>query len=217
MDYQSNSDSQIMEKSLSDFPKHEVNPFMSQLLHMKNMRNKFVATGSVLNVFDGATGEVHNDKFARSWIIQRVDNEEFTKIFNNYLKVVFNLSSKALKLFQYFIIALKFNDERVIFDPKEAARITGYSSKQTILRALAELISAEIIARSAAPNIYFINPKAFVKGNRLDMIKTWVQKNSPEDKMLLAEINKHTKEKVQLALFDEEPERKVISNFDSEV
>jgi DNA-binding IclR family transcriptional regulator len=88
------------------------------------------------------------------------------------LAVVFNLTPSALQLFQYFITALKFNDERVIFDAKEAAKVTGYSSKQTIVRALAELINAEIIARSPASNIYFINPKAFVKGNRLDMIRT---------------------------------------------
>jgi hypothetical protein len=51
-----------VEKSLSDFPKHEVNTFMSQLLHMKNMHNKCVAKGSVLNVFDGVTGEVQENR-----------------------------------------------------------------------------------------------------------------------------------------------------------
>lgn len=192
-----------VEKTLSEFPKHDENPFMHQLLYMRNTRNKIVASGAAYSVFDPQTGEVQDNKMMRSWVVERVDSEEFTKIYNNYLAVVFGLSSRALKLFQYFVTALKFNDERVIFDSKEASKVTGYSSRQTIVMALAELIDAEIIARSPAPNIYYINPKVFVKGNRIDMVQTWVKKNTPEDHVLIETLQKREAARKQLPLFQE--------------
>lgn len=198
-----------MDMTLADFPKYETNPFMQQLLYMKNTRNKIVASGPVYAVHDAETGEVHENKTSRSWVIERVDNEEFTKIYDKYLQVVFGLSPKALKLFQYFVGALKFNDERVIYDKQEALRVTGYTSRQTIVAALAELIVAEIIARSPAPNIYYINPKVFVKGNRIDMVQTWVKKNTPEDAALTAEMQQRDLARKQLSLFNEPPSQQL--------
>lgn len=116
------------------------------------------------------TAEIHENRTLRSWVVKRVDTEGFIKIYSNYLSVEFDLSQRALMVLQYFVTALKFNDERVIFDLKAAARVTGYFSKQSIVMPLAELIDAEIIARSPAPNIYYINPKVFVKGNRIVMV-----------------------------------------------
>ncbi len=191
-----------VDKSLSTFPKHVENPFMQQLLYMRNTRNKIVAAGGSLSVFDTETGEIHENRTLRSWVVERVDTEEFTKIYSNYLSVVFGLSQRALKVFQYFVTALKFNDERVIFDLKEAARVTGYSSKQSIVMALAELIDAEIIARSPAPNIYYINPKVFVKGNRIDMVQTWVKKNTIEDEKLQEQMRIRDEQSKQLSFFN---------------
>ena len=200
-----------VEKTLTDFPKHEENPFMHQLIYMRSTRNKIVASGPVYAAMDSETGEIHQDKTIRSWVIERVDNEQFTKLYDKYLQVVFGLSQRALKLFQYFVTALKFNDERVIFDIRAAKKMTGYNSKQTISMALAELIEVEIIARSPAPNIYYINPKIFVKGNRIDMVQTWVRKNTAEDFALAEEMKQRDAVQRQLNLFKEpqgEPQTK---------
>jgi hypothetical protein len=192
-----------LDKTLSDFPKYDENPFMRQLLYMRNTRNKIVAAGKVFDVQDPETGEVSDTQTMRSWVVERVDKDEFTKIYDKYLQVVFGLSPRALKLFQYFLTALKFNDERVFFDAKEATKVTGYTSKQTIVTALTELVDAEIIARSPAPNIYYINPKVFVKGNRIDMIQTWVKKNTPEDRALAEQMKERDEKRKQLELFNE--------------
>jgi hypothetical protein len=203
MDIVVKPDSLTVEKTLTDFPKHEENPFMHQLVYMRNTRNKIVASGAIYGAYDTSTGEVHENKTVRSWVIERVDNEQFTKLYDNYLQVVFGLSPRALKLFQYFVTALKFNDERVIFDIRAAKKMTGYNSKQTISMALAELIAVEIIARSPAANIYYINPKIFVKGNRMDMLQTWVRKNTPEDIALTEEMRLRDAQQRQLNLFKE--------------
>lgn len=192
-----------MDKTLSDFPKYEVNPFMRPLLYMRNTRNKIVAAGKVFEVQDPETGEISDTQTMRSWVVERVDKDEFTKIYDKYLQVVFGLSPRALKLFQYFLTALKFNDERVFFDAKEATKITGYTSKQTIVSGLTELVDAEIIARSPAANIYYINPKVFVKGNRIDMIQTWVKKNTQEDHELTRKLKEHDERRKQLELFND--------------
>lgn len=201
MDFPSISKTPQKDKTLNNFPKHEENPFMHQLVNIRSTRNKIVASGPVYGVYDKHTGEVHENKSVRSWIIERVDNEQFTKIYDKYLQVVFGLSPRALKMFQYFVQALKFNDEQVFFDLKAAKKTTGYASKQTIVMALAELIDAEIIARSPAPNIYYINPKIFVKGNRIDMVQTWVRKNSAEDIALAEKLGNEDALNRQLTLF----------------
>jgi hypothetical protein len=41
---------------------------------------------------------------------------------------------------------------------------------------LAELLAAEIIARSTASSLYFINPIVMFNGNRLTFAKTYVKK-----------------------------------------
>lgn len=196
-------ESRQVDKTLTHFPKHEENPFMHQLVYMRSTRNKIVASGPIYGAYDTNTGEVQENKTVRSWVIERVDNEQFTKLYDNYLQVVFGLSQRALKLFQYFVTALKFNDERVIFDIRAAMKMTGYNSKQTISIALAELIEVEIIARSPAPNIYYINPKIFVKGNRIDMVQTWVRKNTAEDIALTEQMSKRDAAQRQLNLFKE--------------
>ena len=203
MDIIVKTESLQVEKTLTDFPKHEENPFMHQFMYMRSTRNKIVASGPVYAAMDNETGEIHQDKTIRSWVIERVDNEQFTKLYDKYLQVVFGLSQRALKLFQYFVTDLKFNDERVIFDIRAAKKMTGYNSKQTISMALAELIEVEIIARSPAPNIYYINPKIFVKGNRMDMVQTWVRKNTAEDIALAEEMKQRDASQRQLNLFKE--------------
>ena len=202
-----------VEKTLTDFPKHEENPFMHQLIYMRSTRNKIVASGPVYAALDSETGEIHQDKTIRSWVIERVDNEQFTKLYDKYLQVVFGLSQRALKLFQYFVTALKFNDERVIFDIRAAKKMTGYNSKQTISMALAELIEVEIIARSPAPNIYYINPKIFVKGNRMDMVQTWVRKNTAEDLALAEEMKQRDALQRQLNLFKEPQTKETVHEY----
>ena len=196
-----------LERGITDYPKYKTNPFMQHLLYMKNTRNKIVASGKPLGVYDEQTGEIEQGKHLRSLVVERVDNEEFTKIYNNYLQVVFGLSPRGLKLFQYFVTALKFNDERVIFDHEEAMIVTGYSSRHTIGKGIAELIDAEIIARSGTQSIYYINPRVFVKGNRLDMVQIWVKKNTPEDIALVNEMKKRDEERKQLSLFNNEAEQ----------
>lgn len=198
-----------MEKGLSDFPKHERNPFMEEMLYMRAGRNKIVAAGKIYGTYDQSTGEVQENNIMRSVIVERVDNEQFVKVFDAYLNTLFDLSKRASSVLKYLMNSLKFNDDSVLFSLKEAMKVTGYNSKETIFKGLAELVDKDVIARSDQFNLYFINPKVFVRGNRLDMVKVWVKKNTPEDRELVDSIKRQEQKQRQLSLeLNFESERK---------
>lgn len=204
-----------MDKSLTDFPKHETNPFMQELLYMRNTRNKIVAAGKIYGAFDQQTGVVQENNVMRSVVVERVDKEQFVRVFDNYLSTIFDLSKRALMVLKYTMNALKFNDDSIYFDIKEARKITGYTSRVTIFAGLAELVERGVLARSEKVNFYFINPKAFCKGNRLDMVKIWVTKNTPEDTELLASISQREAAQKQLNMFDAEGKPAINSQLES--
>jgi hypothetical protein len=193
-----------MEKSVTDFPRHDKNPFMQELLYMRKSRNKIVASTKGEHILDADTGEIREGEFTRAVIVERVDNEQFIRVFDNYLTTIFDLSKRALMVLKYTMTALKFNDDRIYFDVQEAKTATGYNSRETIFKGLAELIDKGVLARTDKVNFYFINPKAFVRGNRIDMLKVWVKANSEEDKMLTDRLKQRDEQQKQLSMFDQE-------------
>jgi len=195
------------DKNVSDFPRHERNPFMNQFMYMRNTRNKVVAAGQIYGAHDKSTGEVNEELNIRAMVVERVDKEAFIRVFDDYLQVIFGLSKRALMVLKYTMTALKFNDDSIYFDLKEAKKTTGYNSKDTIFKGLAELMDKQVLARGEKVNFYFINPRAFVRGNRLDMLKVWVTKDSKEDKELTEQIKAAEAAHRQIELFPEEPQQ----------
>lgn len=183
-----------MEKKLTDFPQHDKNPFMSDLIMTFPTRRKTRIVGQKpLGVHDGETGEVLPNTHLAQAIIERVDKEEFVKIFNRQLHILFDLSKRASTVLRYFINALPYNQDRVFFDINECKEYTRYNSKQTIYKGIGELVEAGCVARTNNSSLFYINPKVFFKGDRLDMINTWVVENSEEDKKLTEQIEKSKK------------------------
>ena len=57
---------------------------------------------------------------------------------------------------------------------------TGYKTRGNILSGLAELLEANIIARSEDSSLYFINPAVMFNGSRLTFAKTYIKKQLKE-------------------------------------
>lgn len=164
-------------KKVTLFKKHKESPFMGELLEIKmDKRRKLIAGKSPTLIVNGDTGEVEGHQvFA---ITERVDKERFTKLYDNVLIRLFDLSKSALKVFAFFTTITKPNKGDVIFEMDACKEYTGYKTDKPILKGIAELIESNLIARSKYHYRYYINPSMFFNGNRYTYIESFIYDKS---------------------------------------
>jgi hypothetical protein len=170
------------EIKLSDFKRNEENPFMKQAVEevekhiVKKYRN---STGqgqrALVAAADIHTGEIFKTSFLRQ---MEVDEEQFVKLYLSNFAAFFDLSKAAIRVFGYFMQAMKPKNDMVVFLLDACMEYTGYKAKDTIYRGLAELVHNEIIARGPNETLWFINPLIVFNGDRVSFTKTFVKKKS---------------------------------------
>lgn len=189
------------EIKLSDFKRNEENPFMKQAVEevekhiVKKYRN---STGqgqrALVAAADIHTGEVFKTSFLRQ---MEVDEEQFVKLYLSNFAAFFDLSKAAIRVFGYFMQAMKPKNDMVVFLLDACMEYTGYKAKDTIYRGLAELVHNEIIARGPNETLWFINPLIVFNGDRVSFTKTFVKKKS------LAAKEKADKDQLKLGFPEE--------------
>jgi hypothetical protein len=168
---------------IRDFPQHARNPFLSSLIVPTRGKMVAISTGRQLSLIDNQTGEEIGGtiKIASR---QLVDKEEFVKIYKDQIRIMFDLTTRGMKVFGYILHATRVSDGMILFSLKKCQEFTGYSSKGSITAALAELLSKQIIARTDEPHLYFINPAMFFNGDRIVMMRDVVMRGSRAHKAL---------------------------------
>lgn len=157
---------------------HEVfnhNPFLSNLSSQK-LKSKNVVVGQTSKVLiDSETGELEG----HTVIMKREekDPEQFVKFYMENLKLFFNISPRAMKVFAYIVSVTKPNMDTIYFDMEDCKKYTGINSKTTALTALSELLTNDFLAISTKKYLYFINPSIFFNGNRVTFIRSATMKN----------------------------------------
>lgn len=189
------------EIKLSDFKRNEENPFMKQAVEevekhiVKKYRN---STGqgqrALVAAADIHTGEVFKTSFLRQ---MEVDEEQFVKLYLSNFAAFFDLSKAAIRVFGYFMQAMKPKNDMVVFLLDACMEYTGYKAKDTIYRGLAELVHNEIIARGPNETLWFINPLIVFNGDRVSFTKTFIKKKS------LAAKEKADKDQLKLGFPEE--------------
>jgi hypothetical protein len=165
MEHQQNT-----EIGIKNYPIYNKNPYMPNLIIPKRNRVVQAVSGTDWSLVNTETGE---EKGLLLAIRQKVDKQEFVKIYKSQIQMLFNLSSSAFKLFGYLMESLEINKDLIMLDIKEACNYTGYKTRSTIYKALTELLDNQFIARTSKPNVFFINPAIFFNGNRLMLLKEY--------------------------------------------
>lgn len=172
-----------MAKGIKEFPTHKTNPYTPNLVIPS--RNKTIAiSNKQLALFDAKTGEVQEHGVGFMGLRKRVDTEEFVKIYKGQLQAMFDLSVPAYKMLGYFLHASRISSDTVIFRLNECKEHTGYTSKASVNKGMAELLEKEFIARTDEHFVYYINPAKFFNGDRLVLFQEIVKKGSEADKRL---------------------------------
>lgn len=159
-------------KKVTQYKINEVSPFVNELVEMEiSNRRRIIAGRSPNVVVNSSTGEVEGTQvFA---INEKVDKEQFTKIYRKGLAGMFGLSKAGIKVFAFIATVVKPNKDMIYFEMKDCKKFTGYKTHQPIMTGLAELIEAKFIARTDATYRYFINPTMFFNGSRVAFIKMY--------------------------------------------
>ena len=159
-------------KKITIFDKHLESPFLGDLLEIDvSTRRKILAGQNPNLVVNGDTGEVSGVQLFA--IYEKVDKEQFTKIYQKGITQMFNLSKSGIKVFGFLTTIAKPNKGEVYFQIDKCKEYTGYKTDKPILKGLSELLENEFIARTKHHYKYFINPTMFFNGSRVAFIKMY--------------------------------------------
>ena len=157
-------------KKFSEYPTYDKNPFIPykgntglSFTHKYKPVITDGTSGTYVTAVNG-DGEVVGTMV---WVRHdKVDEETFIKLYVKHFQALFDLSTAGVRAFLYFLKNLKPNKDIVFFNLEECMSYTGYSSKATVYKGLAELLEANIIARGKYDYLYYVNYHFAFNGNR---------------------------------------------------
>lgn len=167
------------------FSPHE-NPFMrpTTLEINHNARRRYVRTANQQELVDPTTGEVHAISMIHT--VEARDEASFVKVFADGVKAAFELKAAGMKVFQAVLAVYEqekmskgFADSLSLFwfDGGLEGATIGISEK-TFHRGLKELIAKGFL-QPKQPNIYWVNPALFFKGDRVAFVKEYRRLSAP--------------------------------------
>ena len=158
----------------------EFNPDCNPLVEgtLIQSKGRYVSTGVRSELVNPDTGEVQ--AISAIHRIKYVDDAEFVKVFAEGVKAMYGLSRTAIRVFQAVLTEYQeskmyggFADSVYLswFDNGLSGRDVGMS-EVTFHRGLKELLLNDFIAPKT-PNVYWVNPALFFKGDRVAFIKEY--------------------------------------------
>lgn len=156
--------------------KHEENPLV-EVTEIKGKQKTVRAIGTGKMV-DTITGEI----MAGTAVVVRktVDEEHFVKVFAEGVRASFDLSPSGFKVFQLVLKAAQtgsFGADSIYLYFMNAVQDPDMPiSRQTFHKGLKELLNKRFIAASTQPNIYWINPHLFFKGDRVAFVSEYIKR-----------------------------------------
>lgn len=169
---------QELQLSRRNQPKYIKNPFVDDHLitQLSGLKNVYYTQTTRNAIVDMETAEMTP---ASLQVVKQIrsDKESFVKLYTTHLKAFFELSTTAYKVLQYVLNTIQtesINEDKVYlsllraekFFTEQGAKI----SKATYYKAMKELVEKLFIAETTDVNVYFINPKLFFNGDRIEFI-----------------------------------------------
>lgn len=159
--------------------------------HAISLKRREVRTGLKRDLVDPKSGEIA--AAATIHTIETVDDEHFVKVFSAGVKAIYDLSRTAHRVFQVVLDHYQrepmtggFADSVYLawFDGGLSGQAIGMS-EDTYQRGLKELLAKGFLA-PRGPNVFWINPSLFFKGDRVLFLKEYRRRRStPKAKQIV--------------------------------
>ncbi|WP_064354085.1 hypothetical protein, partial [Klebsiella oxytoca] len=184
---------------------YKMNPFVfeKELKIETKTRNLTVGRNTELVRKDEKDDSEESESYFTNIIQQKeVDKEEFIKLFTSQIKVYFDLTKTAYKIF-LIILSLyqkEIGKDYVLLTCKKAQNIAKTLdfelSSPIFYRGIKELIEKKIIAKSVDKIVFYINPAIFFNGDRARFVTEVIKKKEEIEKnQLLQELEDTSKNK----------------------
>lgn len=158
--------------------RYKLNPFLEgMIIPVKGRQVRLSKLGRDDNVMiNQATGEVLGTHVTT---YKSVDGEQFVKLFTANIALTFDLKAPGIKAFTVLLWSVQnkaLSKDEVPLDAIVLEEFTdAHKGKEppirlsiaTFLRGLAELVKAQIIAKTMRQGWYFINPNFIFNGDRV--------------------------------------------------
>ncbi len=157
-------------------PQHTENPFMKGVVtDVKGKKKHYSVLGRGVSAIDTATGERVGE--IEHTVVRHVDDTQFVKVFADGIAGIYDLDRAGTKVFRYlFDTVQKYpNVDRFHLYFMDAAMEPWSIPKSTFFRGLTSLLEKNFIARSANPNMFFLNPAMIWNGDRFRFVQEFVR------------------------------------------
>jgi len=202
-------DKNISRRQLQRFDK---NPFVDTALlnQLSGTKNVFYTQSTQQTLIDLDTSEITP---ARTQIVKtiRADKEQFVKIYTTHLKAFFELNQTAYKILQYVLYTVQndaINTDKVYLNLIPAQQyfegLGQTCSPASYYRGMKDLVVKLFIAETTSQNLYYINPKLFFNGDRVQFITTFEMDGN--DKKHTLDSYKKDMEKIKVGLLPDDKE-----------
>lgn len=150
------------------------------------LKRRRVRTGLKQDLVDPATGVISGAAMIHT--IEEKDDAEFVKVFAQGVKAIYDLSRTAARVFQAVLEVYQsepmnggFADSVYLawFDGGLSGKDIGMSD-DTFQRGLKELLAKGFLA-PRQPNLFWVNPSLFFKGNRVLFLKEYVRRRKTSE------------------------------------
>lgn len=166
-------------KTMHDFPQADVSPYEGSLKQRLNE-----CTSTRILSFGNSRVELErykNNIGARIALTQKVDHEEFTKIFRESVGYILRLSRTAQSVIYYIIENLPKDKGYVIIDNATVMEQCNFKTRKSVRDAVVELLEKNIITRTTVPKKYWVNPLIMFNGNRITYANEYILDEADED------------------------------------
>lgn len=174
--------------------RYENNPFIENMVvPIKGQKVQLSKLGKDNNILvNQSTGEVHGTHITT---YRRVDAEQFVKLFTANIALTFDLKASGIKAFNVLVWMLQNSSIGKDLVPLDKFALDAFLkahndrkppiklSQPTFWRGLAELESAQIIAKHVRQGWYFINPNFVFNGDRIAFTTLIERRDEPEDSL----------------------------------
>ena len=155
-------------------PTYKTSPFLSgtgPVVQVRGRRKNYsVASGMSLVDEGGAVrGSVQHT------ISRVVDDAQFVKVFSDGIAALYDLGKSGGKVFRYLFdeVQKSPNQDRIYLYFMDALEEPWAIPKTSFFKGLAELLDKNFLAKSANPNMFFLNPAMIWNGDRFRFIQDY--------------------------------------------
>lgn len=166
--------------TVRDAPQHHENPFMRSVSTDVRGKKKFYNVIAKGDHIVSAEGEIRQGMGVEHKVVKVVDDAEFVKVFANGVAGIYDLNTPGKKVFGYLLEVVQANPniDRIYLFFMDAMEEPWRISKPVFFRGLAELLLKNFIAKSNAPNMFYLNPMMVWNGDRFRFVQEYLRESA---------------------------------------